>query len=136
MSRIREIAEEHWNGRGDLVHAHHPVMPLRADDGEFLAEEIDTGIYTMKSLASVNALDTGDGLVMLDTGGQFDSDRFFDSVRRWRPDTPMAAAVYSHHHVDHIFGTVRFEAEAREKGWAGPTVYAHENVPAHFRRYE
>ena len=24
-SRIRELAERHWNGEGDLVHAHHPV---------------------------------------------------------------------------------------------------------------
>ena len=29
-SRIRELAERHWNGEGDLVHAHHPVMPVRA----------------------------------------------------------------------------------------------------------
>ncbi len=136
MSRMREIADEHWNGKADLVHTHHPVTPLRTADGEFLAEEIVDGVFTMKSIASVNALDTGDGLVMLDTGGKFDSDRIFDEVRSWRPDTPLAAAVYSHHHVDHVFGTARFEAEARDRGWAGPTVYAHENVPAHFRRYE
>ena len=136
MSRIREIAEEHWNGKADLVHAHHPVTPLRTADGEMLAEEIEADVYTMQSIASVNALDTGDGLVMLDTGGKFDSERIFEAVRGWRPDTPLAAAVYSHHHIDHIFGTALFEAEARDNGWAGPTVYAHENVPAHFRRYE
>lgn len=136
MSRMREIADEHWNGKVDLVHTHHPVQPLRTDDGEFVAEEIDSGVFTLKSVASVNAFDTGDGLVMLDTGGWFDAERIFQTVRGWRPDTPLAAAVYSHHHVDHIFGTGLFEAEARDKGWAGPTVYAHENVPAHFRRYE
>ena len=90
----------------------------------------------MISIASVNAIDTGDGLAMLDTGGQFDSDHVFEQVRRWRPEDPVRAAVYSHHHIDHVFGTRRFEAEAAERGWAPPVVYAHEELPAHFRRYE
>ena len=25
---IRELAERHWNGEGDLVHDHHPVTPV------------------------------------------------------------------------------------------------------------
>ena len=129
---IRELAEQHWNGEGDLVHAHHPVTPAL----DRAAEEIAPGILTMISIASVNAIDTGDGLAMLDTGGQFDSDHVYDEVRRWRPDDPVRAAVYSHHHVDHIFGTRRFEAEAGEKGWPPPVVYAHEDLPDHLRRYE
>ena len=48
----------------------------------------------------------------------------------------MRAAIYSHHHVDHVFGTARFEAEAAERGWPGPVVYAHEDLPDNFRRYE
>ena len=48
----------------------------------------------------------------------------------------MRAAVYSHHHIDHVFGTARFEAEATEQGWPQPVVYAHEDLPDHFRRYE
>ena len=100
------------------------------------AEEIAPGILTMISVASVNAIDTGDGLVMLDTGGQFDSDHVYDQVRGWRPEAPVRAAVYSHHHIDHVFGTRRFEAEAAERGWPPPVVYAHEDLPDHFRRYE
>ena len=135
MATIRELAEEHWQGRGDLVHAHHPVQPIRGDDGA-ASEEIADGLLTLKSIASVNALDTGDGLVLLDTGGPFDIDRLYDTVRAWRPSAPVAAAVYSHHHIDHVFGTARFEAEAAEQGWERPVVYAHEEVPEHFRRYE
>ena len=60
----------------------------------------------LKSVAAVNVLDTGDGLAMLDTGGNFDSDHVFDSVRAWRPDERVAAAIYSHHHIDHVFGTI------------------------------
>ena len=59
-----------------------------------------------------------------------------ETVRAWRPTAPLAAAVYSHHHIDHVLGTALFDAEAAAKGWERPVVYAHEEVPAHFRRYE
>ncbi len=131
MSTIRELAERHWQGEGDLVHAEHPVSPAAG----MVGEELLDGVFSLKSLASVNAVDTGDGLVLLDTGGPFDSDHVFTSVRGWRPDAPLRAAVYSHHHIDHVFGTRRFEAEAREQGWAQPVVYAHEAVPTAFARY-
>ena len=129
---IRALAERHWNGEADLVHEEHPVVPVLGRVGE----EIAPGVLTMISIASINAIDTGDGLVMLDTGGAFDSDHVYDEVRRWRPAAPRHAAVFSHHHIDHIFGTRRFEAEAAERGWPAPTVYGHEAMPDHFRRYE
>jgi alkyl sulfatase BDS1-like metallo-beta-lactamase superfamily hydrolase len=129
---IRSIAERHWQGQGDLVHEHHPVRPVLGR----ASEEIAPGVLTMISVASVNAIDTGDGLVMLDTGGPFDSDHVYDEVRRWRPEAPLQAAVYSHHHIDHVFGTRRFEAEAADRGWNQPTVYGHEDIPDHFRRYQ
>jgi len=130
VTSIRELAERHWQGEGDLVHEHHPVQAVNHRG----AEELDDGVLYVKSIASVSALDTGDGLVMLDTGGWFDVDHVYDSVRSWRRDA-LAAAVYSHHHVDHVFGTRRFEEEAATEGWAPPVVYAHEEVPAHFDRY-
>ena len=121
MSTIRDLAEEHWQGRGDLVHAHHPVQPVHVHepDGSVrtASEEIADGLLTFKSIASVNAVDTADGIVMLDTGGQFDRQNVYDAVRAWRPTAPVAAAVYSHHHVDHVLGTALFDAEARDQGW-------------------
>ena len=129
---IRSLAERHWNGDGDLVHGEHPVQPVLGR----AAEELGEGLLTFKSVASVNALDTGDGLVMLDTGGKFDRDHVFESVRSWRPDVRLAAAIYSHHHMDHIFGTWHFEAESKQNGWPAPTVYSHEDLPAHLHRYE
>lgn len=131
MTSIRALADRHWEGEGDLVHEHHPVQTVNQRG----AEELDDGLLYVKSIASVSALDTGDGLVMLDTGGFFDVDHVYDSVRGWRAETPLAAAVFSHHHVDHIFGTTRFEEEADTQGWDAPVVYAHEDMPAHFARY-
>jgi alkyl sulfatase BDS1-like metallo-beta-lactamase superfamily hydrolase len=131
MATIRELADRHWDGEGDLVHEHHPVQAVNRRE----AEELDDGVLYVKSVASMSALDTGDGLVMLDTGGYFDIDHVHSSVRGWRPDAPLAAAVFSHHHVDHVFGTRRFEEEATAEGWEQPVVYAHEAMPEHFDRY-
>jgi len=129
---IRDLAEGHWQGDGDLRHEHHPVIPIHGRS----AEEIVDGVFYLKSIASVTAIDSGDGLVFLDTGGPFDADVVFEAVRGWRPEARLAAAVFSHHHIDHVFGTLRFEAEALDRGWAPPTVYGHEAMPAHFDRYE
>ncbi len=111
---------------------------MHHDDGTHTnaSEEIGEGLLTLKSIASVNALDIGDGLVMLDTGGAFDRQTVHDAVRGWRPEAPVRAAVCSHHHVDHVLGTALFDAEAADKGWERPGVYAPEELPAHFRRYE
>jgi alkyl sulfatase BDS1-like metallo-beta-lactamase superfamily hydrolase len=127
---IRELAERMWAGQADLVHQHHPVGYVDTE-----GEEVLEGLYVYKGIATANTIDTGDGLVMLDTGHQLDTDKLHSVVRRWRPDAPLRAAVYSHHHVDHIFGTAPFEAEAAQKGTAPPTVYGHANIPAHFDRY-
>lgn len=128
---VTELAEAYWEGRADLVHEHHPVsVPGLAP------EEIGPGVLYHKSLAGVTTVDTGDGLVMLDTGAFFDRDTVYEAARAWRPDQRLAAAVYSHHHIDHVFGTHRFEAEAAERRWAPPTVYGHELLPDHFRRYQ
>lgn len=129
MPTILELAERHWNGEGDLVHEHHPVSYMHPQ-----AEEIADGVLVYVSTASANTIDSGDGLVMLDTGAPYDTKRLHEQVRSWRPD-PLAAAVYSHHHIDHVFGTRRFEEEAADAGRPGPTVYAHAAVGANFDRY-
>jgi glyoxylase-like metal-dependent hydrolase (beta-lactamase superfamily II) len=58
----------------------------------------------------------------------------YREVRSWR-ETRLASAVFSHHHVDHVYGVAPFDAEAIEKGLPGPMVYGHEAIAAHFERY-
>ena len=81
---IRSLAESYWNGEADLVDIHHPVRAAF----DRAAEEIAPGVLCMISVASVNAIETADGLAMLDTGGPYDSDHVYDEVRRWRPEAP------------------------------------------------
>src|SRR5262249_53550510 len=57
-----------------------------------------------------------------------------DAVRGWAPSA-LHTAVYSHGHVDHVFGVPVFEEEAAARGWRPPVVIAHEALPARFDRY-
>jgi alkyl sulfatase BDS1-like metallo-beta-lactamase superfamily hydrolase len=43
--------------------------------------------------------------------------------------------VYTHGHIDHVFGTGVFEEESAEKGWPAARVVGHEDVDPRFDRY-
>ncbi|MCC7366443.1 MAG: MBL fold metallo-hydrolase [Dehalococcoidia bacterium] len=130
MAGIRELADQLWNG--DLTT--EEVHPIRG--GMTGGEELLDGVLYYKGIASATTIDTGDGLVMLDTGAVNDTANLHAGVRAWRPDAPLAAAVFSHHHVDHIFGVGPFEQEARERRWPSPLVYGHEDLEWNFDRYK
>ncbi len=130
MASIRELSEKLWNGEVDTQEI-HPVAFRQA-----VGEEIVDGVLYYKGIASANTIDTGDGLVMLDTGAINDTRALHEEVRKWRPEAALRAAVFSHHHVDHIFGVGPFESDAREKGWARPLVYGHEHLGWNFDRYK
>ena len=63
--------------------------------------------------------------------------------RRPRSTRPCAAwdagrlhtAVYTHGHIDHVFGTAVFEEESADKGWPAARVVGHEDVDPRFDRY-
>jgi len=130
MSKIRELSERLWSG--DVASADvHPVHQ-RYPEGD----EILDGVLFYKGFASANTIDTGEALVMLDTGAFVDTKLLHEAVRRWRPDKPLRAAVFSHHHVDHIFGVAPFEQEASERGWPAPVVYGHAGIRPNFDRYQ
>ncbi len=130
MADLLELAEKAWNGELDTTFDHHPVHTFYEGSCE-----LAPGLLAMKGLAGLFVIDSGDGLVLLDAGMWLEAGRVYEEVRKWRPDTPLVAAIFSHHHVDHVFAVERFEAEAAEKGWPAPLVYAHEAVSGHFERY-
>ena len=48
---------------------------------------------------------------------------------------PLHTAVFTHGHIDHVFGVDLYEEEARTNGWAAPRVIAHAAIAERFERY-
>ncbi len=126
---ILTLADKLWRGETE-IEGHHPVSV--ANLGE-LAEVAD-GVAFVPSFANVSAFTTGDGLILVDTGSAFLAQTVHGQIRRWSNER-LDTAVYSHGHVDHVFGVPVFEAESAAKGWAPPRVLAHEALPHRFDRY-
>ena len=125
MGDVLALAERFWRGevRGaDLVRA------------TGVTEEIAPGVLFAHAFANVTALRTAAGLVLIDTGNFRARDKTFATVRDWEP-APLAAAVYTHGHVDHVCGLPPFLAEATARGWPRPRIVGHRAVAARFDRY-
>jgi alkyl sulfatase BDS1-like metallo-beta-lactamase superfamily hydrolase len=117
------LADALWEGR-EPIEQHHPV----GHTGALIAVAERTAF--LPSFANVTAFETDDGLVLVDTGGIVIAQSVHEQIRAWS-DAPLHTAIYSHGHVDHVFGVPFFEAEGNAK----PRVIAHENVPKRFDRY-
>jgi len=124
---ILDLADRLWRGETTVEEA-HPFSLI----GE--AEEVADGVAFVPSFANVSAFRTEAGLVLVDTGSAPLAAHVHATLRRWDP-SPLHTAVYSHGHIDHVFGVAAFEAEAAEQGWAAPRVVAHQALPARFDRY-
>jgi alkyl sulfatase BDS1-like metallo-beta-lactamase superfamily hydrolase len=125
---VLELADKLWRGEIDTARM-HPV----GGHNEGLAEITD-GVAFVPSFANVSAFSTDDGLVLVDTGSAFVAEAVHQTVRRWS-DRRLDTAIYSHGHIDHVFGVGVFEQEAGERGWPMPVVVAHDALPARFDRY-
>jgi alkyl sulfatase BDS1-like metallo-beta-lactamase superfamily hydrolase len=127
MTELLELAEKLWQGEA-TVEEHNPLVPAQE-----MAEVAD-GIAFVASLANVSAFTTDDGLVLVDTGSPFMAAAIHGQLRTWTA-LPLHTAVYSHGHIDHVFGVPVFAEEATTNGWRAPHVIAHEDLPARFDRY-
>jgi glyoxylase-like metal-dependent hydrolase (beta-lactamase superfamily II) len=127
MPDVLELADRLWRGEVSTSEF-HPVSHLGG-----LAEICD-GVAFVPSFANVSAFATEDGLVLVDTGSSFVAAAVHQELRRWS-DRRLNTAVYSHGHIDHVFGVPVWEAESAERGWPAPVVIAHEALPARFDRY-
>jgi alkyl sulfatase BDS1-like metallo-beta-lactamase superfamily hydrolase len=129
MSDVLELADRLWNGEA-TVETHHPVG---GGDGALL--EVAPGVAFWHGFSNATVVDTSAGLLLVDTGDPFLAPLLHERVREWRPKTPLHTAVYSHGHIDHVFGVPLFDAEAERHGWPRPVVHAQEALPARFDRY-
>jgi alkyl sulfatase BDS1-like metallo-beta-lactamase superfamily hydrolase len=124
---VLTMADRLW--RGELSTATlHPVDHI----GGFV--EITDGVGFTPSFANVSAFSTEDGLVLVDTGSLPLATVVHDDIRRWS-EARLHTAIYSHGHIDHVFGVPVWEEEAKTQGWEAPQVVAHHALPARFDRY-
>jgi alkyl sulfatase BDS1-like metallo-beta-lactamase superfamily hydrolase len=129
MADLLEIAEQLWNGEGSTdVGGHHPVTQ---DLG--LAEVTHRTAFSA-SFGNICAFDTDEGLLLVDTGNQVMAAGNHERIRGWNTER-LGTVVYTHGHIDHVFGMAPFEEEASTNGWEAPHVVAHELVPLRFERY-
>ncbi len=124
---ILALADRMWHGDVRTSDV-HPVSHLGG-----LAEICD-GVAFLPAFANVTAIRTDDGLVLVDTGSAFVARAIHGELRRWTAER-LHTAIYSHGHIDHVFGVPVWAAEANERGWPAPVVVAHEAVSARFDRY-
>jgi alkyl sulfatase BDS1-like metallo-beta-lactamase superfamily hydrolase len=122
-----ELSDKLW--RGEIaIEDNHPFAPRGG------VVEVAAGCAFVPSFANVSAVATDDGLVLVDTGSQLFAGMALAELRRWS-NARVDTAVYSHGHIDHVFGVPLIEAEARANMWEAPLVVAHEALPARFDRY-
>jgi glyoxylase-like metal-dependent hydrolase (beta-lactamase superfamily II) len=124
---VLELADRLWRGETSTAE-HHPFSGRGG-----LVEPLD-GVAFVPSFANVSAVATDAGLVLVDTGSEFLAKAVHQEIRRWSSQ-PLHTAVYSHGHIDHVFGVPVFEEEAASKGWPAAHVIAHEALPHRFDRY-
>jgi alkyl sulfatase BDS1-like metallo-beta-lactamase superfamily hydrolase len=127
MADVLELADQLWRGERTTAE----VNPITFT-GELA--EVAPATAFVPSFANVSAFATDDGLVLVDTGSQFFARAVHAAIREWRVQA-LHTAVYSHGHIDHVFGVPVFEEEAAGKGWPAPRVLAHEALPPRFDRY-
>ena len=127
MGEVAELSERAWSGELGELNV-HPGRVLVA------FEEFDAGLAFMSAFSNVGIVETDEGLVFLDTSSFFHAEKFFEGVRAWSTKR-IHSAVYTHGHVDHVFGLKPFEEEAVSRGWEPTDVIAHVNCPKRFDRY-
>jgi alkyl sulfatase BDS1-like metallo-beta-lactamase superfamily hydrolase len=125
MGEIMEVAEQAWSGSTGGRHIWRAVNRL---------EEVAPGTWFYSGFANMTVFDTGDGLVIADPGARNNAREKYEAVRAVS-DRPLHSAVYTHGHMDHVWGVEHYAAEARERGWPPPRVVAHELVGPRFDRY-
>ncbi len=128
MGQVLDLAERAWNGELTKTQV-HPGMATVA------FEELAPKLGFMSAFSNVGVFDTGDGLVFLDTSSFFHAALVHQEVRKWS-DAPVHTAIYTHGHVDHVFGLTPFEREAKDKEHPAIRVLAHHACPDRFDRYK
>jgi alkyl sulfatase BDS1-like metallo-beta-lactamase superfamily hydrolase len=122
-----DLADKLWRGETS-IEDHHPIT----NTGDL--SEVRDGVAFIPSFANVTVFSTGEGIVLVDTGSPMFARQIHSQIRAWS-DRPLHTAIYTHGHIDHVFGVASFDEEAEANGWPRPRVLAHAGVVRRFDRY-
>ena len=120
MGAILEAAEAAWAG-----------APSRLTR---VIEEVAPRTWFYAGFANVVVRETDDGLTIVDPGAFNNARQKFEAIR----GVTAARAntiIYSHGHMDHMFGANLYAEEAKAHGWPAPRVIAHEAILDRMARY-
>ena len=127
MTDLLELSEQIWTGAvppgGHQWFGHFGEIATPADDA-----------VIVMAFSNVSAVATDDGLVVVDTSSPLGTARAHEALQGW-DSRPAHTIVFTHGHIDHVFGVERYEETARAAGAPAVRVVAQEGVPARFDRY-
>jgi glyoxylase-like metal-dependent hydrolase (beta-lactamase superfamily II) len=126
MGAILELAERAWRGEIGETFVH----PL----GFHGVEAVAPGVWFAGAFANVVAVETAEGLVLIDASGPFHGGLVLAALRRVTA-APVRLVIFTHGHVDHVAGMAAFDDEARAAGRPAPEVVAHRRLPERLARY-
>ncbi|MFE8946138.1 alkyl sulfatase dimerization domain-containing protein [Streptomyces sp. NPDC007856] len=120
---LTDYADRVWQGAVDdsIVHT--------GQAGSGVIEVVD-GVGWHPAFGNVITFRTDSEIILFDTGNPLAAGRLHQAVRAWSR-LPVTTAVFSHGHIDHVFGMGPFDAEKAPR----PTVLAHEKVGERLDRY-
>ena len=110
------------------------VLSEPANRITFELSEVADDVSIVEAFSHIWSVDTGDGLVLVDASGALAGTNAIDAIRTWRTDR-VDTLVYTHGHADHVGGSPAIVADAEARGFAPPTVVAHEKVHDRLERY-
>jgi alkyl sulfatase BDS1-like metallo-beta-lactamase superfamily hydrolase len=98
-------------------------------------EEIEPGLAFIPTFANITILESGEGLILIDSGSAFVAKSNYSDIRNYSKRR-LHTVIYTHGHIDHVFGVDIFDEEADKNDWPRCQVIAHENVAKRFDRYK
>ncbi|WP_432181563.1 alkyl sulfatase dimerization domain-containing protein [Streptomyces sp. NBC_00063] len=99
------------------------------------AEVIEDGVYLLAHQGNGFAVETDEGLLVVDAGPDPDLVPDILAAMRTHTDAPVRWIVYSHGHLGYNAGVSGWLADAERRGDPRPEIVAHDNVVRRYRRY-
>ncbi|MBN1095070.1 MBL fold metallo-hydrolase [Blastococcus sp. TML/C7B] len=118
-----DYADDVWNGAAD------DNIAQSGSAGSGVLDVAD-GVGFHPGFGNVITFKAGGEVLLFDSGNPMGAAALHTAIRTWSPD-PVSTVVFSHGHIDHVFGVGPFDAEPGPR----PTVVAQELIGARFDRY-